>query len=225
MKQSKLHCIYIHKNKINNKIYVGQTIQGKTKNRWRNGEGYKKQPFYQAIQKYGWDNFFHLIIEENIPDDLVDKRESFWIEFYHAANPEYGYNIRTSGGAYNEAAKQKRKKYWDQHPERKEQLSQKMKEFNKNRDYSFMKGENHFRYGDHSTGKNASRSIPVKCIETGQIFDSIKQASEWVTGGKTTIKSHISDVCKGKRKSAGKHPIIKTPLHWKYVKEKKCNEY
>ena len=41
--------IYMHKNKINNKIYIGQTIQ-KPEQRWKNGKAYKPcSYFYAAI--------------------------------------------------------------------------------------------------------------------------------------------------------------------------------
>lgn len=41
--------IYIHKNKINNKVYIGQTSQNPLK-RWDNGKGYTTSPkFYRAI--------------------------------------------------------------------------------------------------------------------------------------------------------------------------------
>ena len=49
--------IYLHRNKINNKVYIGQTIQP-VENRWKNGNGYKTcSYFYNAIQKYGWGKF------------------------------------------------------------------------------------------------------------------------------------------------------------------------
>ena len=51
----KLYAIYIHKNKINNKVYVGQTCQRHVNFRWgHNGNHYKDQPkFFKAIKKYG----------------------------------------------------------------------------------------------------------------------------------------------------------------------------
>ena len=52
----------------------------------------------------------------------------------------------------------------------------------------------------------------VKCIETGEIFESIKQAVEWCGGG-----AHIYDCLQGKRKSAGRHPETHERLHWKLV--------
>lgn len=47
------YTIYMHKNKINGKIYIGQTSQ-EPKKRWDNGRGYIDcSRFYNAILKYG----------------------------------------------------------------------------------------------------------------------------------------------------------------------------
>ena len=60
------YTIYCHRNKINNKAYIGQTCQTTTR-RWREGEGYINcSYFYAAIQKYGWNNFEHIILFENL---------------------------------------------------------------------------------------------------------------------------------------------------------------
>lgn len=61
-----MYSIYIHLNKINDKKYIGITCK-KPEIRWANGLGYKKQPFWNAITKYGWDNFEHIIIKDNLP--------------------------------------------------------------------------------------------------------------------------------------------------------------
>ena len=88
--------IYMHRNKINNKVYIGQTIQS-CQSRWKhNGNGYKTQnKFYSAIQKYGWDNFEHIILEENLTLEELNERESYWIHFYNSI--ENGYNVREGG--------------------------------------------------------------------------------------------------------------------------------
>jgi group I intron endonuclease len=90
-------CIYKHTNKINGKVYIGQTCQN-PKDRWQNGKGYENNIyFYNAIKKYGWqDGFTHEIIEDNIEtQELANEREIYYIEFYNSY--EDGYNL-TKGG-------------------------------------------------------------------------------------------------------------------------------
>lgn len=44
------------------KVYIGITSR-QPEQRWLNGNGYKDSPkFYNAIKKYGWDNFNHEIL-------------------------------------------------------------------------------------------------------------------------------------------------------------------
>ena len=76
------YCVYIHTNKINNKKYVGQTIHGDNPNlRWKNGGGYRNQLyFYQAIQKYGWDNFEHEVVASNLTKEESDNFEKLLIK-------------------------------------------------------------------------------------------------------------------------------------------------
>ena len=106
------YLIYKHTNKINGKSYIGQTSQKATR-RWRNGFGYKESPiFYAAIKKYGFENFSHEILEENIATkDLANQREIYWIAYYHTwiYDPSCnGYNSTCGGTANNTTALQKR---------------------------------------------------------------------------------------------------------------------
>ena len=73
-KQLNNYVIYCHKNKINSKCYIGITQQ-KPKRRWQNGVGYKTQNFYRAIEKYGWNNFEHIILEEGLSLEEATKKE------------------------------------------------------------------------------------------------------------------------------------------------------
>lgn len=91
------YTVYMHKNKINGKVYVGITYQ-KTKYRWRkNGIGYKKQKFYNAIKKYGWDNFEHIILFENLTFEEACLKEQELIKKYNSNNRNYGYNHSIGG--------------------------------------------------------------------------------------------------------------------------------
>ena len=88
--------VYVHINKINKKAYVGQTIQAPEK-RWANGKGYIESTyFYNAIQKYGWNNFEHIILEEGLFTlEELNNKEKYWISFYDSLNN--GYNLREGG--------------------------------------------------------------------------------------------------------------------------------
>ena len=67
----------MHKNKINNKVYIGITCQ-KTKYRWGAGSGYKQQPkFYRAICKYDWDNFEHIILFNKLNFEEAKEKASY----------------------------------------------------------------------------------------------------------------------------------------------------
>lgn len=101
---NKTWCVYIHTNQINHKVYIGITSQNPEKRWGKNGNRYKKnQPvFYNAIQKYGWNNFRHIIFAENLSKDEAMNMEIRLIALYKSnchrhTNPEYGYNM-TDGG-------------------------------------------------------------------------------------------------------------------------------
>ena len=89
------YTVYAHINKINNKVYVGQTNQN-PKYRWgKNGSGYRQQDFYKAIQKYGWNNFEHLILKTNLSKSEANLEEQKYIVYYDSYNN--GYNETTGG--------------------------------------------------------------------------------------------------------------------------------
>lgn len=89
--------IYMHINKINNKKYIGQTKQDVWK-RWQGGNGYKKCPyFFRAIEKYGWDNFTHLVLYTDLTVEEANYYEASLIKLYKTTDPQYGYNISYGG--------------------------------------------------------------------------------------------------------------------------------
>ena len=89
--------IYIIKNDINEKVYIGQAVN--THNRWLHHlSDAKKNKKYsiidRAINKYGKEHFHYEIIESQI--DNYNKREQYWIEYYNSRVPN-GYNIAIGG--------------------------------------------------------------------------------------------------------------------------------
>lgn len=91
--------IYIIKNKINDKVYIGQTT---TDIKTRFNQHCKKSTLksrhykiYNAIKKYGKENFYIEILEQNIDINKLDEREIYYIEKYNSYLK--GYNS-TKGG-------------------------------------------------------------------------------------------------------------------------------
>lgn len=92
--------IYKVKNKINGKIYIGQTIRDLDKRisghiRESKLEGGNK-PFVNAIKKYGIENFEWEIIDEATSLDELDEKEIYWIKQLNSITPN-GYNILGGG--------------------------------------------------------------------------------------------------------------------------------
>lgn len=104
------YTIYMHINKKNNKVYIGQTCQN-PKDRWgKNGNGYQtSRRFYNAIQKYGWENFQHIILYENLSLEEANQLEKQLIKQYNSTDDNYGYNITTGGKNFHHSEETKRK--------------------------------------------------------------------------------------------------------------------
>ena len=208
---------YIYKitNLINQKAYIGKTV-GSIEKRWqehkRDCKRFSDRPLYRALNKYGIDNFKVELVEEVDIKDLSE-REIYWIGYYHTYTE--GYNATLGGDGkilydYDLIAELIRNQYSTQEiiqmvgccaevvqlVARKNNLSiaKKLKDcmHNKQPIEQYDKQGNYLRS-----------------------FDSIREACRWleennyVSGHLNGVTSHISDVCKGKRKSAYK-------FVWKY---------
>jgi group I intron endonuclease len=101
--------IYIAKNVINGKGYIGQTIRAiKTRlKEHRTGKSKGCRAFHGAIKKYGWENF--KIDWYECPDDELNKHEKWMVNLMGTLSPR-GYNLREgggSGGKWSEESKQR----------------------------------------------------------------------------------------------------------------------
>lgn len=96
------------------KYYVGITSQS-VKRRWRDGNGYRNQPFYRAIQKYGWDNIEHEIIASHLTENEAKEFEKRLIQLLdcNIGKGKRGYNTTDGGDGMlgHVASEEARKKY------------------------------------------------------------------------------------------------------------------
>lgn len=88
------------------KVYIGITCK-KPEHRWNDGKGYSYNAhFWNAIQKYGWDNFEHEILFSGLPIEEAKQKEIELIAKYDSTNKSKGYNM-TPGGDYRLAGGEK----------------------------------------------------------------------------------------------------------------------
>ena len=91
--------IYKITNKLNNKVYIGQTIQKPIERFYQHcakkcDKYILNMVIHKAIFKYGKDNFTFEVIEE-VPKQQLNEREKYWIKYYNSYTD--GYNS-TKGG-------------------------------------------------------------------------------------------------------------------------------
>ena len=90
--------IYKYINKINNKVYIGQTCRSLRERAGCNGINYKDCiRFYRAILKYGWDSFYCEILKDGLSQEEANYWECYYISFYESRNQDKGYNIMVGG--------------------------------------------------------------------------------------------------------------------------------
>ena len=180
--------VYKHTNKINNKVYIGQTNNYSKRCSPCNYTG--STYFYHAIEKYSWDNFQHEFLKTNLTQEEADYWECYFIKKYQSTNPQYGYNMCEGGNHKTILYGEKNGFYGKQH------TSENIK---------IMKQK---KYGGNNP--NAKK---IKCITTGEVFPSCREASDWCG----IARQNISRCARGERPTAGKHPITKEKLKWSYV--------
>lgn len=93
--------IYKVTNKQNNKVYIGQTVKSLSQRRAEHKHRFlyenSHNKFYNAIKKYGWENFKWEVLEESNDwtYDILDSKEKYYIQLYNSI--ESGYNILEGG--------------------------------------------------------------------------------------------------------------------------------
>lgn len=89
---NKVGLIYKVTNIINNKIYIGQTIQSlkeRKRQHYKFAKSKKNYKFSNALNKYDANNFIWEILEDNISVDKLNDREVYYIELHDCFNKGY----------------------------------------------------------------------------------------------------------------------------------------
>lgn len=80
--------IYKVTNKINQKVYIGKTLESVEKRYKEHCQEAKNKrtnhrPFHFALNKYGIENFEVETLEE-VDNSIIDAREQYWIQYYQS---------------------------------------------------------------------------------------------------------------------------------------------
>lgn len=243
--------IYLITNMVNQKQYIGQTTKIRPTDRFSQHKYLARHPeqekhcsiLHDAMRKYGIDNFSFDILEE-VPNDSLNEEEENWISFYNTKAPN-GYNL-TDGGEgtkgfsrsqSDEECFQKSismKKFFEEHPERKEELRERTIQLWQDPEYrekvtksvqqfyqnnpDFFKGENNPFYGKHHSEESLEKikaaskkrqkqiaQLNKETLEVIQIFDGVKGAE------------HALGVSHGWISKAARQDKIAYGFRWKFV--------
>lgn len=195
----------------NGKVYIGIT-SCRPEARWDNGNGYldKRKGKYdqplmaKAILEFGWDNIRHEILYEGLDVDSARQIEIELIAKHQSNNKDFGYNATKGGEVVSEETKKKlsKSKTGKKNPNYGKHLSE---EYRKKISESKM-GSSHSEETKRKIRESCKNKKPVRCIETGEVYESISQAGKM----NCINKSSIRDACNGRQKTAGGY-------HWEHI--------
>ena len=95
-----MYIVYMH-TCPNGKKYIGITSQAPER-RWQKGKGYaygSNPYFYNAIEKYGWDNIEHTILFRNLTKEEAEQKEVELIKEHQTSQRNHGYTIDLAGSS------------------------------------------------------------------------------------------------------------------------------
>ena len=219
MEQKEIYgIIYMVKNKINNKLYFGQTTCETFDERYHGGLlKTHNQHLKRSFEKYGIENFeINKMFDVACSQDELDKLEDMYICLYDTLNPKFGYNKRRGGshGKHTEETKRKiskKNKNRKRTQQQREKISSSMKgryvsEETRQKMSEAQKGENHPFYGKKHTDETKKKMSETRNKKVSQFtldghfikeYDSLSQAAS-----ETGINiATISLCCNGKTKT------------------------
>lgn len=192
MEQVPYGVIYLIVNKVNGKLYFGQTVHTFDKRYSGNIVNTHNKHLKNSIDKHGVKNF-KIIKEFDVAysKEELDHLEDMYIKLYETTNPDYGYN-KKYGGANGKASEETKKK-----------ISQ------------VTRGENNGMYGkkhtEESKKKMSENSKGKLCGE---------DSPHWGKPKSEETKKKISETRKEKGLSKGKNNGMYGKTHTEEVRKK-----
>ena len=216
--------IYLIENVLNNKKYVGKTMFSIEK-RWKeHQQDYlkhrcEKRPLYNAMCKYGIENFRISQLEEVNPE-IAEEREIYWIKYYNTY--ENGYNATLGGDGTLRLNYKKILFLFDNTFLTQKEIAQKCncsEDSVKNIVFQYRDNVNwQKRYINQQKENNLGiTGKSVRCIETGDVFPSATQAANWLIQNnkiksQSSARNRIPKICRKEKgcKSCGGYT-------WEYI--------
>lgn len=203
--------IYMARHIVENKIYIGKTTRKLRKRIMEHLQNCRISYFDRAIKKYGIEYFDISILEECTTEDELNAREKFWIKEFNCKVPN-GYNLTDGGEGIvgyivpPELCKKRSENRKGYKVPKKTCLKISMAKKGKKGKPASKKTRDKM-----STSNKNKRA--VICIETKQIFPSIRAAANSIKRAACTISIVI-----------GKENYTAGGYHWRYFDDNLKNK-
>lgn len=196
-------------NKVNGKLYIGQTwqtlAQRKSKHVFDSLSSKGTTYFNLAIKKHGPENFVWKEIDRVFTEKAADALEIHYIKYYKTRNRNIGYNL-AKGGKVNRG--------WKCTPEQNNNKSKLYKQlYAEGKMVCFNKGKTFSPERRVGMININPASKEVRCVETGNIYPSIREAARQTNIDRCSIRKVIV----GKQATAGE-------LHWESYPRTKVDD-
>lgn len=218
--------IYIIKNDINDKVYIGKTTKT-IQSRWMEHlesiyqTSTQHRPLYAAMRKHGYKHFYIEQLEE-VDNSLLNEQEIYWIKRYDSYNN--GYNATLGGDGRNMLVITKEEiiELFDKYPNRTLPFYSKQLKCSVPTLTKYIQLYNIYYDQNYNKGKiinNNKKPIQQLDLITHQIintFESMYQAAdELIQQGVTSAKresiiNNIRRVCIGERNKCYGY-------YWQYI--------
>ncbi len=191
--------IYMLRNKINNKVYIGQSIDlVKRMDKYKNLRCKSQPHIYNALKKHGWDNFDKLILDTCYTDECeLTILEQHCMDKFNSLDKRCGYNDREAGtrGRHSE----KSKVLMSEAKRGKTHLAETKRLISES-----CKGNKHYNFGKTASKEAKAKFTEahrhemhaVESIDTGQTFESIRDCSRIMNIPQSSLHRHLKGQAK-----------------------------